>query len=225
MAVQNDPVNYYDPAGAEAVPAGDAVCPVGAGEGLQYVACFIDVVPVGNFPSTSVVWMQTFLALQDKLQAQLAEAWRTLDKGCQEALSAHFNLSKVAASSADIVFYDTRDNRTAAFHTYDVSGDRDLAFPTLGQSVEGAVATVLWGRDDKISNKVALNGTFFTLTYTEQNLTLVHEALHVVSGMGDQALAEELGLGRYDRTVAGGHAASESIANWLTYGCKPVSSI
>jgi hypothetical protein len=69
---------------------------------------------------------------------------------------------------------------------------------------------------------VVVGTSFFTqVAYggsllASQDITLVHEALHTGTGLGDTALAQQLGLGNMPQP-----AASASISLWLALGCLP----
>ena len=103
--------------------------------------------------------------------------------------------------------------------------DADTTFQTFTDFVATARARIM-SKDGNISNIVVLSAQYFTgvtagTLANSQNITLVHESLHVNTGLNDIDLASKLGLGPFQNDQAGNSAASASISLWLNYGCPP----
>jgi len=203
---------------------------------LEYGGTFQSCVPTTAAPPGAPGWQlgssgggasiqQQYTALNSIQRAQAVNAISNLGSRCVNALTAdHINLNQMAINASTTNFYDTY--LTGNVLVSSVSGYSDPTNPqmTMSQYVQGSVAAALVNSNENIINSVMLASVYFTdvefgdSLAESQNITLVHEELHIVTGVGDTQLAAMLGLGNNLPATA----ASLSISNWLSDGCAPV---
>ena len=100
-------------------------------------------------------------------------------------------------------FVDASSALSLAYWTptgfWDTSGD-----PT--QITGQFLATRAFALTSISRNTIVVGKAFYSETQTQQDETLVHEALHAYTGKGDIDLAAALGLGTFDSALAAGTA-------------------
>lgn len=156
--------------------------------------------------------------------AQAVSAVNNLSHDCQQAIAAHgIDVTRLSTTAADLQFVDVYNGagslRVDSFGGNlfaDFLGERIRSFANF---VPGTRARVITTKTGQLTNMVVLNSGYFTSPTagadlaTSQNITLVHETMHVMTGLGDRALANQLGLGPFPDDDAGGSAASVSYPN------------
>ena len=145
-----------------------------------------------------------------------------MSDGCKDALGKNWNL------------YDGRDSLAYKFDSANINAPKffDLSisgllsntlmgywFPDLGlidyfAPAGYTLATKAAAFWSPARNAVVV-GDAFNAMKADQGLTLLHEALHAYTGLGDIALAGTLGLGTFDNVIAAGTA----ISKYLNFGC------
>jgi len=177
-------------------------------------------------PLGTPIWLIKFNALSNRLVAEAENALRNLSAQCQKALAGdNINLGAVEATTASTTYYDAAIPPEGGFEVRDISGYANPLNPsqTLAQYLGTArAATLPNAAGTGGANFVVVGTSFFTqIAYggsllASQDITLVHEALHTGTGLGDSPLAQKLGLGKMPQ-----NAASTSISLWLALGCPP----
>jgi hypothetical protein len=159
--------------------------------------------------------------LNDTLHQQTASALANLSAQCVTAITADgINLNQVALTASSTVYLNTYfegglELRNITGYTPPPPAMANMDLTTyLGTSVAGVVPDA----NGLPSNFVVVGAVYFGLNAYQQNITLIHEALHTGSGLDDPLLAAQLGLGNN----LSKQAASDSITDWLALGCAPV---
>ena len=108
---------------------------------------------------------------------------------------------------------------------YDLRSEGHFSVASLGYTTSMANLRQFLGKDNNaavipdakggLTNKVVLSKEFFESSKQDQNVTLVHETLHVGTQLGDVELAKKLGLGNLSQPDA-----SRSIKDWLRSDCE-----
>jgi hypothetical protein len=152
---------------------------------------------------------------------QAADAFTHLSTQCQNAIASHgINLSAVATSISSIYFVSVYIDG-ATLVSWFVPGAKGVPTGTTvaGYQAPGNAAQVIPTPSGSPSNYIILYAPYFSSTAPVQNTLLVHEVLHVGTGLDDIGLASKLGLGTFTDPLA----ASKAISDWLGYtNCAPV---
>jgi hypothetical protein len=162
-------------------------------------------------------------SLNNLLHNEANNALNNLSSQCKGALKNDgINLGSTEATTSSTQYFDTALPVDGALTVRDVTGapDDETLVQYLGNSVAGTLPTA----SGSAANDVVVGALFFSQNAAGQAITLVHEALHTGTGLGDVALAGELGLGKFTNTPAGIQAASDSITDWLAFGCMPTGN-
>jgi RHS repeat-associated protein len=237
--VHGDPVNFNDSTGdgecavGEPVPCTETVTG-DAADGMLYpwnpVASLVspawvamNYYDVHGIPTPAELYHQELNTVQ---RAQAVMAIQNLGSGCDHALQdVGINTSSLAAVASGIEFFSTYYGE-GGLQVRNISGYTNPVHPnqTLSQYLGSGRAATLPLPNGTASNDVVLGPLYFTQTgygsdlASSQNITLVHETLHVMTGLGDSALVDKLGFGNLPQ-----NAASTAISNWLATDCPKVN--
>lgn len=147
---------------------------------------------------------------------QAVDAVRNMMSYCHQDLSRHgIDVNALAVTAGTIEYYS--EYLDGSLKVSDVVPSFDSQ--QLTEALGGNVAVTLENAYGQITNKVVLSKIYFTQVNlgsdlaTSQNITLVHEALHVQTGYGDVSLAMQMGLGKFEPAEA-----SRQISYYLA-GC------
>jgi len=251
--VQGDPVNRYDSTGlaSESAEPGlktrdPGTPPVGGADGpppsllIRFIQASYLTFGVGT--EDPQLWldhqvgnrqlgsylstMKYFTELQATYRGRAAEAVRGLSDRGKGAFSKHIDMNALAAFAGTMTFYDSNDSIMGSWKVSDILGfGPSTDFTRLKEAAKGTYAMILPYDSGKISSNLVFGDHFFGATESDQNGTLVHEALHGALYLDDPQLAIALGLGdatNFPGTNAGQKAASASIRDYIRYDCAPV---
>jgi RHS repeat-associated protein len=229
----NDPVKFNDPSGLGACDSAE-----GPATGMIMVngTCVpgaLFSLALDNFSGASQIKTgNPHGSLDGILRRQAVDAIRNLSHQCQQALTDDgFNLQLISITAASTEFYSADSEGT--FEVRNVSGYVNPVDPseTLRDYLGSSRAGTLPNAAGAASNYVVVGRLYFTkgafgqsLT-ASQNTTLVHEALHTGTGLGDVAIYEQLDLGTIPKGMSASDAlakASNGISSWLANGCPPI---
>jgi hypothetical protein len=165
--------------------------------------------------------------LNEIQRRQAVDAINHLGPGCENAFEDKgFNTTDLSVVASGIEFYSTYTD--GSIKVRDVTGyiNADNPAQTLSQYVGGSRAGTLPSSTGLPSNDVVLGAAYFTQVSgyattlaASQNITLIHEALHVGTNQGDAQLYFFFDL---DKTQYAGQAGgfSQAISSWLGHDCK-----
>jgi RHS repeat-associated protein len=240
----DDPVNHGDPRGT---CWEDASWGIDAGPNTGLTACDVGInmdvtglaaAAAGDIAGQVAAAIQqaqglaalAMLAAQrgDALRQQASTAIRNMSANCQSALGQLYNLydgptsllAKIGGSSPNSpTFVDV-----SGFSFYGIlpvayfDPNAGIAVKTMAISDYLGIGGFAFALTSNGRNDILVGAAFDAETTADQNLTLIHEALHSYTGLGDVDLATKLGLGSFDNPLAAGTA----IQNYLKSNCpKP----
>jgi hypothetical protein len=171
----------------------------------------------GGGGDTSHAWASR----NKQFQSQLKDATTNLSKSCQSAIATDFGagtLSKIAAASGSISFYDARLDEDGNTQIKDIVPG-STSTRTLNQAASFVNAFV---PSNPITGSVlpiiVLAPTFFSdLNSAQQTNTLIHEAIHALGIANDIDAAKDAGVYTDGMTTG---AASIAFQKWLNGGCQ-----
>ena len=235
--VQGDPINFLDPGGLQDVSADYwVICYNSAVLEEHPYTCSASPTPrhnllalaMGPIPDGPAPTQAPSAALGDKriqldlsMKGQAAGAVQQLGAGCQFAFfDKGFNVEALLSVVFHSTFYS--EYLSGGLKVSTVSGYVNPTDPnqTLSQYVGTARAGVLPDSSGGVGNQVILATSFFTTIgygaslLQSQNITLVHEMLHVGTGQNDQQLFNFFNLKAFDQGTA-----SSTISYWLSKDC------
>jgi RHS repeat-associated protein len=218
--VGNDPANFGDPTGEERNSidieyylGGALVCTYyadGDSEAWNLYDCDLTSMPpglpVGQYTSSvRQAFLNHWVGYNKKYAARLGSTINNLSTPCQQAFSqGGISLSSLSEGAGDITFWDTAGAVESNLTVGQVAGaSARYGGSLLGSvnSVNGAapIATVLQTATNLpgvFTNtlNVVLNAGFFGESVTDQNSTLLHEAMHAILDLTDAQIATALGV-------------------------------
>ncbi|QOY91374.1 RHS repeat-associated core domain-containing protein [Paludibaculum fermentans] len=215
--VENDPVNLLDPSGLVSCRASEnwvVVCTTAYGRTYENVMwrSFLGF-PGFDLAATAEATWGRFFEQRDfevEKRAQAKNAIDRLSRNCRDVLGSHWTLAEMTAKVDKTGFLDANQ-----FYIY------EKRLEDFGLNRSGTVADyfkqfpLMSGFvsefNSRPSNTIILGGIFSSLNGRGQNGTLVHEMLHVYTGLDDIGLAKEL----LNRDFNSGSDASTAVSAFL----------
>jgi hypothetical protein len=160
------------------------------------------------------------------LQKQTQNALENLSPHCQDALKADgIDLKAVDAFSGTAQFIDEALQGSQIVDKLVPPNGGDTPSQTVSEflvDLGPSWARVAFpsGYPLAYTGVIVVSKAFDGLPLRQENLTLVHEALHAFLGQGDIQLAGTLGLGTFDDNNLGRMLASNAIRDYLKHGCR-----
>jgi RHS repeat-associated protein len=227
---RGDPVNRFDPTGTcdQSSDSSTSITVCDTGNILPYLLALprlaqpgLLYVPLLSPIGIKEAALRLHTQINNTLHRQTSDALRNLSSDCQDAIKADgINLSAVAATAANTNYFNTFTEGNVELR--DITGyvppPPNMPNMNLSTYLGSAAAATIPDASGKASNNVVVGGIFFNATAFQQNITLVHEALHAGTGEVDSELAKDFHLG--DNLPE--NAASAAITAWLANGCAPV---
>jgi RHS repeat-associated protein len=240
--VEGDPVNFHDQRGLDRLSVefflgGQLMCQSYTDvEGRQRVMHCAVMPPSSRLlppdlregktdEERDMSWVRGHERENERLTARLLNRLATLPGDCTNAFqAAGISVAGLTNSAAGITFWNTTRRGEGGLLIGDVAGPNavNASRPLFTQGMTGsgpAVASVIqaWQGNDAIAtNQVVLHAAFYRQSDTQQDWTLVHEALHVhgatIGIHGDNSLARALGLSEGN--------SSNAIQTFLEGNCK-----
>ena len=208
-------MNFNDPTGEYGVFF-SALPPIVLGNGLSFgfglSAGAWSPVPIfipAFFQPPPVVAAATEDQVKSKSGALYAlnRALNKLDPNCIRQLGS---LSVLKVSAGNVRFWDARRQADGLLSASNVvPGASNARLMDLNYGAYAYVINV----GKRITNHIVLRGDFFLQSRRDQDITLVHELLHVHFKLDDDGVARKFGF--YERS----DSSSARISEWLKNGC------
>jgi RHS repeat-associated protein len=229
--VNGDPVNFTDRHGLyqNAADVGDDADD-DADDDTDYDVCMLAPTYSGcgaksGISATQMIDLASQVMQANKLnqiqRAQAVNAINNIGPGCESAFEKKgFTATNLSVVAAGITFYSTYFEGGLTVNSITGNGDNETLSAYLGDA-----------RATTIGNDVILGPEYFTqIGYgatlaASQNITLIHEALHVGTGLNDGQIFTTFNLSSWQAQWAANNngqilSASQTISYWLSTDCS-----
>jgi RHS repeat-associated protein len=163
-------------------------------------------------------------------QQRLTGVFQNLPGNCQKEISDRYSINGpqgIIAKTAQVSSYNVDDPANKDVTLGQLLGNFDLTTlqSALTIDVPGvtggfqATAVVPTYGSGKPSTIILVGAVYFSADQAQQDATLIHEMLHIYSGLNDQGLAAKFNLGTFADSVDGQLAASLALGKYFDKGC------